>query len=104
MGDDSNICEAMDAIAQLAHRVGATPGNKFENCWERQVDDHWWISMNCHPEARKNSKGIEVPMFSCYVEFNGWPAGIINPFGGIIAAGSLANEDTFIAAVKASGQ
>jgi len=33
-----------------------------------------------------------VPPFNCYVEFNGWPAGVFNPFGGIIAAGELANR------------
>ena len=33
--------------------------------------------------------------------FNGWPAGIIDPMGGIIAAGAAANEDTFIAAIEA---
>ncbi len=35
------------------------------------------------------------------LKFNGWPAGIIDPRGGIIAAGSAANEDTFITAIEA---
>lgn len=34
------------------------------------------------------------------LKFNGWPAGIIDPRGGIIAAGEAANEDTFIAAIE----
>lgn len=39
--------------------------------------------------------------FQAKIEFNGWPAGIIDPHGGIIAAGEAANEDTFIAAIEA---
>ncbi len=35
------------------------------------------------------------------LKFNGWPAGIIDPAGGIIAAGEAANEDAFIAAIEA---
>jgi hypothetical protein len=35
------------------------------------------------------------------LKFNGWPAGVIDPGGGIIAAGNAANEDTFIAAIEA---
>jgi hypothetical protein len=35
------------------------------------------------------------------LKFNGWPAGIIDPAGGIIAAGDAANEDSFIAAIEA---
>ncbi len=34
------------------------------------------------------------------LKFNGWPAGIIDPRGGIIAAGGVANEDTFIEAIE----
>jgi hypothetical protein len=34
------------------------------------------------------------------IKFNGWPAGIIDPAGGIIAAGGIANEDAFIAAIE----
>jgi len=34
------------------------------------------------------------------IKFNGWPAGIIDPAGGIIAAGAAANEDSFIAAIE----
>lgn len=34
------------------------------------------------------------------IKFNGWPAGVIDPLGGIIAAGQAANEDSFIAAIE----
>ncbi len=38
---------------------------------------------------------------SASLKFNGWPAGVIDPQGGIIAAGDVANEDAFIAAIEA---
>ena len=88
-------------IAKLAEKDGASPINKYAGCWERQIDPHWWISVNGHTEEKKNSHGGTVPPFNCVVEFNGWPAGLFNPYGGLIAAGELANEETFAAAVKA---
>jgi hypothetical protein len=47
----------------------------------------------------KNSVGIDVAPFESYIEFNDWPVGMITPFGGIIAAGECANENTFIEAL-----
>ena len=61
------------------------------------VDDRWVVKVNGHREQVES-----VPPFSALLEFNGWPAGIIDPFGGTIAAGELANEDTFIAAMEAA--
>lgn len=49
------------------------------------------------PEGGKQT----LPPFDIYVTFNGWPAGVIGPDGGILAAGDAANEDTFIAAIEA---
>lgn len=40
----------------------------------------------------KCSHGPEVPPFGIYLEFNGWPAGVVTPGGGCIAAGGVANE------------
>jgi hypothetical protein len=34
------------------------------------------------------------------LKFNGWPAGVIDINGGIIAAGGIANEDIFIEAIE----
>ena len=40
-----------------------------------------------------------------YVEYNGFPAGLLTPMGdGCIAAGEAANEDTFIAALRRAAQ
>lgn len=39
--------------------------------------------------------------YQAKVTWCGWPAGIITPNGGVIAAGECANEDTFIEAIEA---
>lgn len=93
------ICEAFSVIAELALKDGvdSLPVGEF---WDREVGP-WHISLNRDCDTRRNSDGMKVPAFSAALKFNGFPAGIIDPRGGIIAAGSLANEDTFIAAIKA---
>lgn len=94
------VKEAFGAVAELCLALDAAPLTKYPACWEHQIDSQWWIACNGHDEKKKCSREAEVDPFSIYVEFNGWPAGIFNPFGGVIAAGAAANEDTFIAAVK----
>lgn len=96
------IVEAFGAIAELCIALGDDPLTKHEACWECTIDERWKIAVNGHKEPQKSSMS-EVPIepFHCYVQYNGWPAGIFTPFGGIIAAGEGANEHTFIAAVRA---
>jgi hypothetical protein len=96
------ISEAYIEVVNLARAIGVTRIDLMEGCWEHQIDDQWWIAMNGHKKPTKCSAGATVPPFEMYVQFNGWPAGVVAPNGGIIAAGELANEDTFIAAVKAA--
>lgn len=88
-------------LAKLATKDDAAPLNKHPGCWERAIGDLWWIAVNGHLDTIKCSHGAKVPPFNCYVEFNGWPAGLFDPMGGIIAAGDAANEETFAAAVEA---
>ena len=102
--DDKSITEVFVEIAALAERIGVAPINALLGCWEHQVDPHWWIAVNGHAEPVQCSMGTKVPSFSAYVQFNGWPAGIINPFGGTLVAADAANEDTFIAALQAANQ
>lgn len=98
---DRAISTAFALIADLAVSLGVENiKEKYPDCWEHQIDDYWWIAVNGHKEAKKASMGIEVLPFHCYVEFNGFPAGIFSPFGGSIVAGKLANEDTFIKAIQ----
>jgi hypothetical protein len=88
-------------LCELAEKDDAAPLLKHAGCWERQIDEHWWIAVNGHREEKQNSHGGMVPPFNCMVEFNGWPAGLFDPYNGIIAAGEAANEETFAAALEA---
>jgi hypothetical protein len=97
---EPQIAEAFAMIAELGSALGVRDVNKLPGCWEHQVDEQWWIALNGHRETIKDSHGSDVMPFHAVIEFNGWPAGIISPAGGIIAAGSCANESTFIGALR----
>ena len=99
-----NLCEAFAELAEFAQSRGANNIRELAGCWESDVDEHWWVAINGHSEPCECSHGGTVPAFSTLIEWNGWPAGVIDPFGGTIAAGECANEDTFITALaKAKG-
>lgn len=99
--DDRPFSEAYCAVVDLGLALGAQPLHRHPACWECQVDEQWRVSMNGHRNPQKTTTGHEVPPFECLVEFNGFPAGLLSPFDGVIAAGAAANEDAFITAVKA---
>ena len=94
-----NVAEAFYRLAVLGNAQGVVL-NKLPGCWEVQLDKQWRVAVNGHKEAIKESGGREVPPYHAYVEYNGWPAGFLNPRGGTIAAGSCANEDAFIEAIN----
>lgn len=96
------MTDVMLAVAELAMRLGAAPINKHAGCWECQIDERWWVACNGHRSPVVCSKGVKVDPFEIYVEFNGWPAGLVNPRGGTFSAGAAANEDAFLAACKAA--
>ena len=99
-GDITPICAAYAKVGELAQALGVRNINELEGCWEHQINDQWWIAVNGHKAEVRCSKGGRVPSFECYVEFNGWPAGVIGLDGGLIAAGDEANEDALIAALQ----
>ena len=80
------------------------PLNKMPGLWHRKLDEHWAIWVNGKTTTQSTPDGAAVDPFHCYVEFNGWPAGILSvPTGqGAIAAGKLANYETFCDALKAA--
>jgi len=96
------IMEAFAAVADLGVALGVEKINTLPGCWEHQIDDDWRVAMNGHREEVKDSSGAGVPPFHIYIEWKGWPAGLINPYGGSIVAGGNACEDSFIAAVRAA--
>lgn len=90
------------AIARLAKARGATPIK--DKVWEVKLDSNWWFAVNGFSVEKtvRGDSGVEqrVPAFHTFVEFNGWPAGIFNAFGGSFAAGYAANEESFCAAIR----
>jgi hypothetical protein len=60
-----------------------------------QVNDEWEFTLNTGFIATDT-----LPLFHASVKFNGWPAGLVNPGGGCIAAGEAANEKTFTEALR----
>lgn len=46
----------------------------------------------------------DVDAFTARVCWNGWPAGVIDPDGGVLAAGSLANERTLLSWLESDQQ
>lgn len=95
------------ALRALADAYDAAPMNKHEGCWSIALDQHWSLAVNAHPAAARwtnprSGDSHTVPAFSVYLDFNGWPAGLIDPHGAHIAAGRAANADTFLAAVDAA--
>ena len=104
------ISEAFLKLAKLAAHDGIALLNTLDGCWTRQIGEQWWIAINGHNEAHPASSPdgaskntpFEVKPFHCYVEFNGWPAGVFTPCGGVIASGETGNEDAFIAAIDAA--
>ncbi len=96
------VSEAFSLIIELATARGFLSIKDLLGCCEFEVDDHWWVAINGKEGDAECSRGAMVPRFHAYVEFNGWPAGLVSFQGGTIAYGEAANEDTFIAALEAA--
>lgn len=100
------IAEAFILVAELAKADGAAPLNARTDCWVRRLDDNWTIAVNgtdrtleCKPDG---TMGAGIEPFHMAVWWNGWLAGLLHPYGGVIAAGSAANEESFVAAIRAA--
>lgn len=96
-----------DAFVAVMNYIGATGDYPIKGrVFERQVDEHWYIAVNATdaPAEAGPADGMRstVNPIDCAVWWNGWLAGSFNPHGGILAAGTEANEDRFIADLKAA--
>jgi len=99
---ERSISNVFNAIVDLALTLGVRSIKDLPACWEHQVDDEWFIAINGHDTEQRTTNGNRVLPFHCYIEYNGWPAGLITPYDGVIAAGSRANEDSFLAALESA--
>jgi len=104
---ERDICDVADLIAQLALKLNEHPLNvKHPDGWICRVDDNWTIAANgTHMLVTVGDgtklTGVTLQPFNFAVWWNGWLAGTLNPYGGVIAGHPAgANEDTLIAALK----
>ena len=102
MSNSPHVCMAFYKLCELCIALGQAPANKHPECWVHQVNTLWAIAFNAHADPKPCSLGVTVQPFHCYVQFNGWPAGVFNPYGGQIAAGECANEAAFLEAMDAA--
>lgn len=77
------------------------PGKK----WSGKIDDNWIIAIHANEGETiefepEGTMGCSTTFGILVVWFNGWLAGLLDPYGGTIAAGETANEDTFIEAIE----
>lgn len=98
----SRYPEAFLLAGELGYRLGARNIKDLPGCWEYDVDADWHIAINAHKEPAPCKEGMTVPPYSMLVQYREWPAGIIDAGGGEFVLGKGANEDLFIAAVKAA--
>jgi hypothetical protein len=98
----STLPESFVLAVDLAMAKGFRSIKDVPGCVEIEVDEHWRVSFNGHRQTAHTSTGLDVPPVTMAVEFNGWPAGLVNAGGGTIAAGALANEATLCEALRAA--
>jgi hypothetical protein len=96
---EAMMYELFCVVADIAKQCKAQP---IKTVWEYTIDEHWKVAVS-GPKAIHCSFNPTclIPRFTFYFEFNGFPAGILNPAsGGQIAAGSLANMEKLLEAAK----
>lgn len=97
---NEQVSEAFDKIAALALKTGV---KDLRSLWLHKVDEKWTVAINGADEALRaepeGMMGATIEPFNAAVWYNGWLAGSLSPLEGIFAAGSGANEDSFIEAL-----
>lgn len=90
--ETGHIAESLLAFAMFK---GAESISMKKELWQHKVDDTWTIKCN-----GQETKVDGVPPFSWYIEYNGWPAGILGIMGdGVLCAGDGGNEENLRAAL-----
>lgn len=93
------ICNLYAEICELACELGWKNIQALPGCQEHQIDEHWWFAINPHGEPGACSKSLEVPSYSVYVQYNGFPFGAFNAGGGFVGCGVMANKDALLEAI-----
>ncbi len=110
MPEDFNFNKALETaevfglVATYVLALRAHPISQYAGCYVFRLDDNWTLALNGHDLAIPcNPDGCMawvVQPFGCVVFWNGFFAGQFDMAGGLMAAGSAANEDTLVAALK----
>lgn len=91
------LARIWEAIFKLAKVKKAAP---IKHLWVVQVGTDWTLASNGTKQPVKHN-GYRIPPYHCAVWFGDWLAGSFSPYEGVICAGSLANAETLITAIKA---
>ena len=89
------ITEIFYYISLIAEKNNVRNIGKLDGLWKCKVDEDWEFRVNGHDEEIDG-----IPPYYALIVYRGLPAGLVNPFGGTIAAGQVVNEDVFIEAMK----
>lgn len=92
----------MDALMAAHARAGLPPLSRMPGKrWDGTCGPWTWL-VNASVVPITTEKGVTVAAFHTYVEYNGWPAGVLDAVGeGQFAAGTGANTEAFAAALAA---
>lgn len=105
---DAEICEVMSLVVDLATALGVQSIDQMPGAWEHKVDEHWWFASNGHAHAKVSSSPpgcmpVDLEPFQTAFWWHGWLAGLVTPFGGVIAAHPTgANEERLCADLRAA--
>ena len=86
---------ATELVGKTIEEQGYSNLKAYPGIASASVGD-WTIEVH----TQSGQETDRLPAFFVRVKWNGWPAGVITPAGGTIAAGELANEDTLVEALK----
>ncbi len=105
---DRDLYEPFVLLAELCTARGETGLSKTTAPGQTHVipiNATWRAWLNPHNGPANTDNGVEVPRLTAYVEYNGWPWGLIDPRGGTVGDHPLpgaGNLNTFMAAVRAA--
>jgi len=90
----------IDAIMDAHQQLGLPPIKEMPGgVWDATFGP-WRMVVNANREPVTTPSGVTVDPYHTYVEYHGWPAGVLGPAGdGQFAAGVGANPETFAAAL-----
>jgi hypothetical protein len=96
--------ELFSKTCDLSMALGHQKINQLPRCLEITVDKSLQFAFNAHKQTVKTSEGEDVPPFSIFFRWNGWPVGLCNASGGCLMHPGTTEglEDTIIAHLDAA--